>query len=187
MEPPEGWKDSAEEWFATELMMLGLFTKRMLRALEEPTYRRAHDRAAVERKTFLQTFGFYPDHSSDVEMAILTTIHHDLRPTEYDLQGWVRENIATLVPGSACVPIREKAGQGRCDLLLSLGGEDVPVEVKLLGFGNTAVRQLRRYMNFYGAKRGLAIATRLDAELPSDMTFVCIRGWEERRAQSREA
>lgn len=51
---------------------------------------------------------------------------------------------------------------------------DLPVEFKLHSFNISAKEQLRRYIDYYGSKLGIAIGEKLTTELDEDMIFISI-------------
>ncbi|APT59548.1 hypothetical protein RGI145_19575 [Roseomonas gilardii] len=81
------------------------------------------------------------------------------------------QNVGALVPGATIVNIPNHP-EGKCDFLLDCGGHLRPVEIKRGDFDWKAKRQLRGYMDFYGADHGYAAAPRLKCKLDADMTFL---------------
>lgn len=50
-------------------------------------------------------------------------------------------------------------------------GEEIPVEVKRFEFDEKALTQLQNYMNHFGASKGIAVGSKLTAELPKNIIF----------------
>ena len=82
-----------------------------------------------------------------------------------------RKRISDLSPGAKIIK-EAKPPNGLCDFLVKVDGEKRPVEIKAGFFKKDGVIQLRRYMNFYKASIGYAVAKSLKCELPSDMIFI---------------
>lgn len=62
--------------------------------------------------------------------------------------------------------------------------ELVPVEIKLNAFTGKSLTQLKRYMDFYNTKSGIAVADGLKCELPKNITFIDYKKWEMTRSAS---
>ena len=58
------------------------------------------------------------------------------------------------------------------DFWLSNGKGNVPVECKIGKFDAKALKQLQRYMQYYGCQNGIAVAKTLCVDLPSSITFI---------------
>jgi hypothetical protein len=93
------------------------------------------------------------------------------QPCEFDLHNLFKSTVAALLPGAEIVP-RAKGKNGLCDFLVRIDGQDRPVEIKIKVIDQSAVRQLRRYMEFYQADVGYAAAPALRGTLPDDMRFI---------------
>lgn len=65
------------------------------------------------------------------------------------------------------------------DAWISIRGEEIPVEMKRNKFDAKAMRQLRRYMTVFNAKRGLAVAKEMIVDCPDDVIFIPIATLEE--------
>ena len=58
------------------------------------------------------------------------------------------------------------------DAWINRNDELIPVECKLHDFDAKALKQLTRYMTFYHAEHGIAVANRLTVDLPDNIEFV---------------
>jgi len=58
------------------------------------------------------------------------------------------------------------------DAWIDRNGELIPVECKLSDFDTKALKQLARYMTFYHAEHGIAVARNLTIELPDNIEFI---------------
>lgn len=58
------------------------------------------------------------------------------------------------------------------DAWISRNDELIPVECKLHNFDAKALKQLTRYMTFYHAGHGIAVARELTVSLPENIEFV---------------
>lgn len=65
------------------------------------------------------------------------------------------------------------------DAWISIRGEEIPVEMKRNKFDAKAMRQLRRYMTAFNAKRGLAVAREMIIDCPDDVIFIPVATLEE--------
>lgn len=94
--------------------------------------------------------------------------------TEASLYAKFNEAIAHLSDGKAR-PVDVKMDQRhRPDTWVLMDEENVPVEIKLGNFDHKALRQLRRYMAFYGSPKGIAVGAQLTTCLPNSITFISI-------------
>lgn len=58
-------------------------------------------------------------------------------------------------------------------------GEIIPVEVKKSDFGETALKQLQRYIKAYKCKYGISVGRALKARLPKNIKFVALSQLEQ--------
>lgn len=92
-------------------------------------------------------------------------------PREKDVHTWFKREGWKKLDGYK--PVRKKSDSGNIpDAWLEHNGDFVPVEMKLNSFDNSALSQLNRYVDFYGASEGVAVADNLTCELPNNITFV---------------
>lgn len=124
-----------------------------------------------------------PDQIENVELLI-SAVMHDISKViqirrvtkgsthnEYGtVQFWFRNNYQRLFPGAETVKYQRIAGTNP-DFMLELDGERTPVECKI-AFTGRSLNQLLAYLEAYEAKRGVAVAFRLDCELPDNITFI---------------
>lgn len=91
--------------------------------------------------------------------------------TEFDVHNWFKNNYQKILNGYFLV---EKKSESKHipDFWLMNNNELIPVEIKLEKFDSKALKQLRRYMNHYGCKTGIAVGRELTCELPSYIKFL---------------
>ena len=94
--------------------------------------------------------------------------------TEASLYPKFNMAIAHLSDGRAR-PIEVDMDQRhRPDAWVRIGEDNVPVEMKLGNFNSAALKQLRRYIGFYGSPGGIAVGKQLTTCLPDNITFISI-------------
>lgn len=99
-------------------------------------------------------------------------------PTEYDIQKTAKEKITKIIDKSSIVKIKNNP-KHIPDIWIAVDGEKIPVEIKLKEFDFKALRQLERYMGYYGCDRGVAIGRSLKTQLPENVRFISIKELEE--------
>ncbi|MGV5083110.1 hypothetical protein [Pseudomonas aeruginosa] len=92
--------------------------------------------------------------------------------TEFDVHRHFWSNPDSLLPGAVRIA-RKHDGENIPDGWVELEGEQMPVEIKLGAFNQSASRQLRRYLLAYSARRGVAVGS--DITCAKDDRLVCIR------------
>lgn len=92
--------------------------------------------------------------------------------TEADLARSFWEKLAELIPGATRVKGPRIDGPHRPDGWVQVDGECLPVEMKRGAFNGSARMQLARYMNVYGANRGVAVAPKFTCETPESVIRV---------------
>lgn len=65
------------------------------------------------------------------------------------------------------------------DAWVVIDGKECPVEAKRYEFTKKSLIQLQRYMKEFGAENGVAVASKLSVELPSNIFFYNINGKKE--------
>ena len=175
---------------AVEVFFLGLYANGIVQSLRKADNGRHEDILRsyehLDRVTReLSKAGVQADGTAELHAAAHAALHLLMRALPDDstkafdvrdveplfLKAWQH-----LWPGSTLVPSAEH--QGRCDFMLKMGGELVPVEIKKAGFDFTALVRLRSCMASYGARRGIAIGEGLETGLPADVEFVPISALE---------
>lgn len=94
------------------------------------------------------------------------------RLTEMDVHEWFRQNFKNILGESYEISKKRSNCKHQPDLWLSHEDEYIPVECKLHAFTEAGLRQLTRYMTFYGANSGIAVASELKCELPQNIRFI---------------
>lgn len=90
---------------------------------------------------------------------------------EFFYQDLFKEHYKSFLPLTELVE-RENNRHHIPDAWLKENDEYIPVEVKLNNFNASALRQLKRYMEFYDCKNGVAVGDKLTVELPDNIQFV---------------
>ena len=92
-------------------------------------------------------------------------------PNEMDMHASFISRINEFLPTAEIIG-RKDSIRHIPDLWVAIDGDEIPVEMKLNGFGPKALRQLQRYMFFYKSKQGIAVARSLNCEIPDNITFI---------------
>jgi len=154
-----------------EAAAFSLFCKKVARALRAAS--REEARAIMRQaETDAVNEGMWSDDHAEISSAAWADIARQFAVDEYAVHDHIERNLQKYVPGAALS--KAKGPKGLCDFLLIVNGEPVPVEVKRSNFTKKSVAQLRRYMDYYNANKGIAMARRLTAELEDGMTFIQI-------------
>lgn len=96
----------------------------------------------------------------------------DSQPSEFDIHKLFESNYKKVIDGELKIVKRKNNIKHIPDFWLSDGCEYIPVEIKLHDFNEFSLRQLKRYMNFYKCKKGLAVAEKLNCTLPDGIYFI---------------
>lgn len=84
-----------------------------------------------------------------------------------------KEHISELINGAEITNVKT-INKNYPDAWVRLGGLNIPVEIKKNRFDASALKQLTRYINTYGSSYGIAVASSLNVELPSNITFISV-------------
>lgn len=98
-------------------------------------------------------------------------------PTEFDIHKLVQKNISKVIDNCAVFE-RINDAKHQPDVWIRANGYEIPVEVKLKNFDYKALKQLKRYMDFYNCKKGIAVASELTTILPKSIKFIAIKELE---------
>lgn len=93
---------------------------------------------------------------------------------EENLYPVISKHIKKLLGDDAEIIDKKNIGGNFPDLWVRIKDEEIPVEVKRHDFNLKAFKQLKRYMNVYQAKYGIAIGSRLTTPMPPNITFIPI-------------
>lgn len=115
---------------------------------------------------------------NSVREIVLRNFENSL-PTEFDIHNVVKENIHKVI-GSCKIIKKQNHGKHQPDIWVNILGEEIPIEVKLKTFDGKALKQLRRYMEFYRTDKGICVARTLSVRLPENIRFISIKELEER-------
>ena len=124
----------------------------------------------IEKLDIINCGGAFPFLKEMVRYHAIMAIH-DMRNRERDIQDHFFENLQQFLPGSKKVCVKNHSLHIP-DGFVEIDGCVYPVEVKLKEFTAASVRQLLRYMDFYGAKGGIAVAPKLRSPLPGNIQFI---------------
>lgn len=94
------------------------------------------------------------------------------KTTEMDVHEWFKQNYKSILGKSYEIAEIRSNFKYQPDLWLSHEDEYIPVECKLHAFTEAGLRQLTRYMTFYGVNSGIAVASELKCELPQNIRFI---------------
>lgn len=94
----------------------------------------------------------------------------NLELSEFFFQEMFKKNVSRLIAGTTIVSGKIDK-HNKPDAWVDLNGELIPVEVKNEAFDKNAMKQINRYISFFGCKRGIAIGTKLSVELPHNVLF----------------
>ena len=108
----------------------------------------------------------------DLSCAVYECVVAESRICEFDIHLLFKENYSKIGPGT--VVERKPDPRFQPDAWVMFSGEYIPVEIKLGNFNQAAARQLHRYINFYGAPKGIAVGKELLATLPPYIEFISI-------------
>lgn len=96
----------------------------------------------------------------------------DSRPNEFDIHELFKSEYKKVLGDDYSIVERKNNPKHIPDFWLMNKGEYIPVEIKLHDFKNKHLNQLRRYMDFYGCEKGIAVARELRCALPSNIKFI---------------
>lgn len=88
------------------------------------------------------------------------------------MYNWFKANAGEIIGGEWEITRRKNDSRHIPDFWLYNGCEFAPVECKLGQFDKKALKQIERYMNFYGCRKGFAVAASLNIDLPPEIKFI---------------
>lgn len=104
--------------------------------------------------------------------AILTNLTNYYQFKEKYVHVWFKKNLKKLLGKDYELAIVRSNRKHQPDVWVKKNGENIPVECKLGDFDKKALKQIQRYMDFYSAKEGIAVAKNLKCELPQNVLFI---------------
>lgn len=110
-----------------------------------------------------------------VYQVIMETMFLNLRmgeKTEMDIHNSFKKNFKKILGKEYKISDFKSNQKYQPDVWISKDSEQIPVEIKLYAFTDKSLSQLLRYMKFYNAKHGIAVARELKCELPDNITFI---------------
>lgn len=101
------------------------------------------------------------------------------RKNEFTYQDMFKKNYSKI--GKGKVVNLKTDGHNIPDAWVRRGDCILPVEVKLKGFDDKALKQLERYMKVYKCEKGIAVGRTLNVKLPQNIEFVFLSELEDWR------
>ncbi len=136
-------------------------------------------RALQKARSVLMALDMFPTYCGGITMCADTDLMHQIvsqSRSETELrstQPLFSRVFDKFWPSAKMLKVHTGNGH-RCDFLLDIEGETVPVEVKKGPFNRNALMQLRSYMEAYKANRGIAVGSKCTVELPRNVEFLDI-------------
>lgn len=109
--------------------------------------------------------------------CVATEITRNFQKDEFYYQRLFKEKYSKLREGT--VTDHPANGKDIPDAWVLKGDSLIPVEVKFGNFDKKALKQLRRYMNAYSSKSGIAVARQATVTLPHNIDFVSLKELED--------
>lgn len=98
--------------------------------------------------------------------------YRQTRPTEKAVYEWFETNYKKHLGDEWKITKIKNNPKHIPDFWVTNGVITVPVECKKTKFDGAALRQLERYMNYYGCIKGIAVAGELTVKLPKNIKFI---------------
>jgi hypothetical protein len=114
------------------------------------------------------------EYLSDAVFCHIWQCKQSIAVREKDIQRHFFEHLSQYLPGASRLDLAMNRYHKPDGFVLLNDGFIAPVEVKLYDFTRSSRVQLKRYMNIYNAEKGVAVATNISCDLPSNMIFVQI-------------
>ena len=133
------------------------------------------DWSAVQDISIFKKMGYFWLYQA-ISETIIQNVWQTTRMTEKKVYEWFAVNYKDVLGKSYEIVKRKNNPKHQPDFWLMYKGEYIPVECKVDAFTKAGLRQLSRYMDFYGASRGIAVASGLKCELPKNIKFINYRG-----------
>jgi hypothetical protein len=129
------------------------------------------DWSCLEDVEPLKWFGaFYTEHT--IRESLLHNLINYCISTEKDVYVWFCKNYQQVLGSEYKIVSKKNDPHHHPDFWVEKDGNEIPVECKLDSFTAAALRQLQRYMDFYGASKGIAVGRKLVCELPENIDFI---------------
>lgn len=109
--------------------------------------------------------------SSNLKMMIMKN-YMDNRPTEFDIHERFAKEYKKVLGEDFEIAIVKNDSKNIPDFWLKHKDVLIPVEIKLNDFNKSGLKQLKRYMDFYGCDKGIAVARNLTCPLPGNIKFI---------------
>ena len=108
------------------------------------------------------------------QTKLLNAIYEKRNLYEKDLYKIFDKNINQLLGFNAKVVKKKNNNKHIPDRWIEVNNKIIPIEFKRYGFTSENKKQLRRYMEFYDCRFGIAIGECLKTKLDNDMMFISI-------------
>lgn len=132
----------------------------------------------VKRLELIKHDGFYIDHV--IRECCLLNLRNYGATREFDIHEWFKQNFKKILGNDYELSDFKNNPKHQPDVWLVKESELIPVEIKLNAFTEKSLTQLKRYMDFYNTKNGIAVADGLKCELPKNITFVDYKEWKKK-------
>lgn len=106
--------------------------------------------------------------------AVAMDITRRWNVNEYTIQYEFKKNIDKIFDKKAKIIEKKNNSKHIPDVWIEMEKEEIPVEVKLNEFDAKALKQLKRYMNFYKCRKGIAVGTKYTANKEKNVIFIPI-------------
>ena len=100
------------------------------------------------------------------------------KTSEFDIHRWFAKNFKTILGSDYELSNFKSNPKHQPDVWLVKESELVPVEIKSGDFTGKGLSQLKRYMDFYGTRDGIAVARGLKCELQQNIKFLNYKEWQ---------
>lgn len=129
------------------------------------------DWSALDDISIFKKMGYFWLYQA-ISETILRNVWQVTRMTEKRVYEWFKNNYKNVLGESYELVKRKNNPHHQPDFWLMHKGEYIPVECKVEFFTKAGLKQLSRYMDFYKASKGIAVARGLKCELPKNIKFI---------------
>jgi hypothetical protein len=106
--------------------------------------------------------------------AVVSNIIYNNPKNEFQLYPKFKNKVKELFGKNAKVIEKVNDPHYRPDIWIRIENQDIPVEIKQNNFNKKSLKQLEGYMEFYNAKYGIAVGSKLTVKLPDNIVFIPI-------------
>ncbi len=124
-------------------------------------------------KTASQLFHWQDDQTFNALYgSVAMEVTRDFQNNEFRIHQRFNEQVTRLFGNNAKVITKINYIHHQPDSWICINNEEIPVEMKLKKFDKRALSQLLRYMKHYNSSKGIAVGSKLDVDLPENITFI---------------